>query len=417
MNFFFVVGENSGDALAAPLITALKEKHGDDTRCFGVGGPLMKEAGFEELLPMDQISVIGIWEVLPKIPRLIKLNKFIAEEIEKQQPDAVITVDFPDFNFILAKALKKNGIFKGKIIHYVSPSVWAWRPARASNIAPYLDGMMCLFDMEVELYTRNGLKAAHVGHPIVTNDLDNVTGEHFRSAREIPEDCKTIGLFLGSRESELKNLSKTLKESVGIINEFRSDIHVIAPTLPKVEYKVRKILEDMKAPTHISENIDVKWSAFKACDIAIAVSGTVALELAYAGVPHIIAYKINPITALILKFMLKTKYVHLANILLGREVVPECLQKNCNADYIAQKANDLLDDKAQQDAQKEDFKAIAGLLGGGDGVSPSTKAVNFITSVLEESTDHVDQAVASNETANENVVVSPIGLTAIFNNL
>ncbi len=383
MKLFFVVGEDSGDALAAPLIKALKEEHGSSVECMGVGGGLMKDEGFDELLPMDQIAVIGIWEVLPKIPRLIKLNKSIVEEIEKQQPDAVITVDFPDFNFILAKSLKKRGIFEGKIIHYVAPSVWAWRPERAKNISKFMDGIMCLFPMEVDYFTKHGMKAEHVGHPLVYSGANNHHGSEFRKSNKIHKDTKIIGLFFGSRESEFKTLSPILKEATLLIDDVEKDICVVAPTLEKFEYDVQKILEGFKLPVYIVANPNMKWEAFKSCDIAIAVSGTVALELAYAGVPHIITYKINPITALILKFLVKIKNVHLANILLEKDIVPEYLQKECNPEKIAEEIVDLLHNEEKKNIQKKEFLGLEDKLNNKEKISPSKKAAQFIMDIIK----------------------------------
>ncbi len=384
MKFFFIAGEDSGDALAAPLITALKAQYGENTQCLGVGGPLMKAAGFEELLPMDQISVIGIWEVLPKIPRLLKLNRQIVEEIEKQQPDAVITVDFPDFNFILAKSLKKRGKYKGKIIHYVAPSVWAWRPNRAKKIAEFMDGIMCLFPMEVEYFTKHGMKAEHVGHTLVASNCNEGSGEMFRKENSIPPEAKTIGVFFGSRESEFKALSAILLDAMALVNEAEGDIeiHIISPTLPKTEYQVQNLLQKIDLPAYAVTSPLMKWHAFKACDVAVAVSGTVALELAYAGVPHIIAYKINPITALILRFMIKVKNVHLANILLDKEVVPECLQGKCNSINIAENIFELLQDESKCQEQKEEFKSLGALLANSENIAPSRKAAEFIGKVV-----------------------------------
>ncbi len=384
MKLFFIVGEDSGDALAAPLIQALKDASSAPVECIGIGGPLMEDGGFETLLPMDQISIIGIWEVLPKIPRLLKLKQAIIEEIEKQQPDAVITVDFPDFNFQIAKALKKRGKFKGKIIHYVAPSVWAWRPGRAKKISEFLDGIMCLFPMEVEYFTKHELSAAHVGHPLISSNAKSADGNEFRAANNIPEDVKTLGLFFGSRESEFKNLSPIIKKATMLVNEVEEGIRVIAPTLPKLEYDVQTLLKDFTLPIYVTSNPNFKWEAYKACDAAIAVSGTVALELAYAGVPHVICYKINPITAIIIKLMAKIKKVHLANILLEKDIVPECLQGKCVPETIAQHALDLLqNDEGKKQAQVDAFQELDEKLGGKAGMKPSAMAAEFILNTVK----------------------------------
>lgn len=383
MKLFFIVGEDSGDALAAPLIKSLKGVKGDSLECVGVGGPLMSATGdFEELLPMDQISIIGIWEVLPKIPRLIKIRKAIVEEIEKQQPDAVITVDFPDFNFLIAKMLKKRGTYKGKIIHYVAPSVWAWREKRAQKISTFMDGIMCLFPMEVEYFTKHGMKAAHVGHPVVASNALDADPTVFKEANQIPENAKTVGLFFGSRESEFKNLGPIIKEAAMLIDDVEEELHIIAPTLPHIEYNIRKMLQDFKLPVYVTSNPLVKWEAFKSCDMAVAVSGTVALELAYCRVPHVLVYKTNPVTAMILRLMLKIKHVHLANILLNDGVVPELLQGQCRSDLIAEKTIDLLNDNNSRQEQISKLEKIRPLLKGEGDMSPSDKAADFILTTI-----------------------------------
>lgn len=382
MKLFFIIGEDSGDALAAPLIKALQNVTPEPLECVGIGGPIMEANGFESLLPMDQISIIGIWEVIPKIPRLLKLKNAIVEEIEKQNPDAVITVDFPDFNFLIAKSLKKRGKYKGKIIHYVAPSVWAWRPGRAKKISAFLDGIMCLFPMEVEHFTKHGIQAAHVGHPLVASRAKEANKKDFRDTNGISDDDKTLGLFFGSRESEFKNLSSILKTTAMLVNEVEEGIKIIAPTLPNLEYEVQSVLKDFTLPIYVTASPAIKWEAVKSCDVAVAVSGTVALELAYAGVPHVICYKINPITALILKVLGKIKNVHLANILLNESLVPECLQGKCNPEYIAQQALDLLQQKEKADAQKAGFEKLDEKLGGQGTMHPSSKAAEFILNTI-----------------------------------
>ncbi len=386
MKLFFIVGEDSGDALAAPLIASLKDRSSDEIEFMGIGGPLMEKIeGFDMLLPMDQISIIGIWEVLPKIPRLIKLKKAIVEEIEKQQPDAVVTVDFPDFNFLIAKDLKKRGKYKGKILHYVAPSVWAWRPGRAKKMASFLDGVMCLFPMEVEYFTKHKLKADHVGHPLVATNAKEASGKVFREQNNIPDDVKTLGLFFGSRESEFKKISSVIKTSAMLINEVEEGTHIIAPTLPRLEYDVQTLLKDFDLPVYVSSNPLLKWEAIKACDVAIAVSGTVALELAYAGVPHVICYKINPVTAIILKVITKVKHIHLANILLEKDIVPEAIQGKCNPEYIAEKAVELLQNEEIQKTQLNEFEELTEKLTGQGSMSPSDKAADFILSSIRAS--------------------------------
>jgi len=242
---------------------------------------------------------------------------------------------------------------------------------------------MCLFPMEVDYFTKHNMKAAHVGHPLTTSEAKAASGDEFREANGISKDTPTLGLFFGSRESEFKNLSGIIKKAASLVHDVEEDINVISPTLPKLEFEIQKLLKDFTLPVFVTANPNTKWQAMKACDVAIAVSGTVALELAYAGVPHVICYKINPITAIIIKTMAKVKHVHLANILLEKEVVPECLQGKCVAEHIAQKSLDLLQNEENRKEQLESFKELDEKLGGKGSMSPSNKAAEFILTTLK----------------------------------
>lgn len=383
MKIFMIVGENSGDALGGPLVAALKEVHGDHVECMGVGGPIMKQNGFNELLPMDQISIIGLFEILPQLPRLLKIRKALLEEIEKQQPDVVVSIDFPDFNFLIAKSLRKRGHYKGKFVHYVAPSIWAWRPGRAKKISEFLDGIMCLFPMETKYFDGFDIKAEHVGHPLIASTAKDAKGSDFRQINDIPNDIKTVGLFFGSRESEYKRLAPIIKQAAILIQEIEPDVRFIVPTLPDLEYEIKNLLKDFPFSVYVTCTPSTKWEAFKACDSAIAVSGTVALELAYAGVPHLIAYKVNPLTALVLKLLIKVKYAHLANILLERLVVPEFIQGKCVSETMAQQTLDYIQNPDLAAEQVREVSAIDGLLKNGDGIRPSLKAANFISEIVK----------------------------------
>ncbi len=374
---FMIAGEASGDALGGPLMAALKEKNSMiDIR--GVGGAAMKTKGLRSLLPMEELCVMGLWEVMWHLPRLLRLIQGLAEEIEAFQPDYLVTIDLPDFNFRLAEKLKKRGKFKGKIVHYVAPSVWAWRPGRAKKVAGYLDGIMCLFPFEPAYFEKEGLRAEYVGHPLIENDLSSVDVERFKAANEISGDAVKVGLFFGSREQEIKSLSPVIIEATELIREQVPDVHFIAPTLPHMDLDIVEILQPTGARFSVAAKPENKWAAIMSCDVAIAVSGTVGLELAYAGVPHVIGYKMHPASWRLAKMLVKSKYAHLANILLDAPVVPELLQGDCRPETIAKAVLELLlyDEKA--DAQKDAFKTLAAKLKPEGLESPSARAVQFI---------------------------------------
>ncbi|MCB9980876.1 MAG: lipid-A-disaccharide synthase [Rhodospirillales bacterium] len=375
---FFIAGEASGDSLGASLIRGLKKREGDLVRFSGIGGPLMGEQGLKSLFPMDDLCVMGLWEVIWQLPRLLRLIQGTVEEIEKCAPDVVVTIDLPDFNFEVAQRLKKRGIFKGKIVHYVAPSVWAWRSGRAKKIAGYLDGLMCLFPFEPAYFSEHGLDAAYVGHPLIEVDTAALDPKGFREDLHIQDGALCLGVLFGSRERELRSLSKPFLETIGALHEQYENLQLIAPTLPSLEYNVTNLLSGIDVPCNIVKDQNSKWDALASCDVALAASGTVALELSYLGVPHIIGYKAHPLTALILKLVVKTKYAHLANILLNEEVVPEYLQTKCSAGKLTRAMMRLLRYPEEQVKQKQAFARLHEKLQLGVGETPSERAAAYV---------------------------------------
>ncbi len=375
---FLIAGEASGDVLGAALMRSLKDQSLEPIKFVGIGGAQMQSEGLQSLLPMDQICVMGLTEVIKHIPRLLGLIKQVATEVEVQQPDALITIDLPDFNFRVAKRLKKRGVFHGKLIHYVAPTVWAWRPKRAQKIAKFLDGLMCLFPFEPPYFEVHGLNAKFVGHPLVENNLQGVDGQAFRRDCNIPADAPVLGVLFGSRYGELARHGDLFIEAIKLIQARQPNLHIVVPTLPHVEEKVRALTQGLDVPVHITTNPQDKWRAFTACDAAFAVSGTVGLELAYAGTPHVIAYKMNALTYRILKCIVKTAFVHLANIILNRKVVPELLQEEANAIMISAEVFSLLTEKAAAEKQQKAFAELHQSLCVEEGQSPSQAAAHYV---------------------------------------
>lgn len=380
---FFLAGEASGDVLGSRLIKEIKARYPDSV-LQGVGGHLMEEEGLDIVLPSDKLSVMGIWEIVGNFMRLRKIHQDLVQQIEEFNPDAVVTIDFPDFNFLLGSALKKRGQWKGKHIHYVAPSVWAWRPGRAKAVARFLDGIMCLFPFEPKYFEAHGLASKFIGHSLVEEDPDQGDGDGFRQTYGIPEDAEILGLLFGSRHKELKNMSKTLIDVALMVHETHPNVHLVVPTLPHLEYEVLKLVQGLPMPVYVVAKAERKWDAFAACDAAVAVSGTVGLELTYAGVPHVIAYKTSLLTWGILKLLVKVKYAHLVNILLGKMVVPEFLQKECDALKIGEQVLDLMEVQLGGSVpQKEAGMRLRGMIGAYDAKTPSQKGVDFIEGIVQ----------------------------------
>jgi lipid-A-disaccharide synthase len=375
--FFFIAGEPSGDALGASLIAALKRSP-REIEIDGIGGDLMASEGLDSLLPMDELCVIGLWEVLSQITRLNRLITAVVEEIEKRQPDIVVTIDLPDFNFRVAQKLKQRGTFKGKIVHYVAPTVWAWRPGRAKKVAAFLDGIMCLYPFEPEYFTKHDLRAHFVGHPLADQNLKDIDTDDICEEHNIPKDMTKIGVFLGSRQHEIDVISPVLMDAIGALSEQYKDFCLIFPTLPHMDRDITNIASDFDCPAYVLYDQKKKFSAFAVCDYAVAVSGTVGLELSYLGVPHIIAYKVHPLTYLALKILVKTKYAHLGNIMLDKLVVPEFLQLQCTPVKIAKALYELIHKPELAAEQKKEMANLAQMIKPAEGGLSADSAAKFL---------------------------------------
>ena len=371
---YLIAGEDSGDFLGAQLIKALKVQN-PDIQISGIGGALMQGEGLQSLFPMKDLSVMGVMEILPRLFLLIKRINQAAADIEQKQPDVVVTIDAPDFSFRVIKNVKKKSDNNKlpKFIHYVAPTVWAWRPKRAGKIAKFLDGLICLFDFEPPYFEKEGLPSIAVGHPMMESGLKEAKALNIGDA-----DTDKVGLFFGSRQGEIKRISPVILAAAEKMLEENSNIEFIVPTLPHLQKQITELTQSLKAPVHVISNKDKKWSTVKTCDAAIAVSGTVGLELAAANVPHVIAYKVNNLTAQILKRVIKTPYAHLANIILKQEIVPEFIQDNCLSDDVAAELLTLLENKSYQRDQTDGFIKVRESIGSLE--NPSKVAAEFILS-------------------------------------
>lgn len=376
---FIIAGEASGDKLGESLIRSLKESY-PDMECRGIGGAGMMSAGMSDsLFSMEELSVMGIAEVLPRIPKFINLIAKAVQAISVFDPDVVITVDAPDFSFRVQKKIKSLGL-RTKQFHYVAPTVWAWRAGRAAKVASFLDGMICLFPFEPIYFEREGLKSIAVGHPMVSSGLMEGKAEKFKVAHHIPADKKILGLFCGSRTSEVRGLSPLIIEVAQKIKETHPDIICIVPTLPKWKEELEASFKAAGCDAIVTDNVTEKWDAFHTPDVAIAVSGTVALEIALAGVPHVLIYKMNGWTWEIIRRVVKTKFAHLGNILLGHSVYPEFIQDNATADNIAAAVEKLLSSDLERKVQTESSKKILHLLQPNPNEKAADRAAAFIKS-------------------------------------
>lgn len=377
MKIFIIAGEASGDMLASSVMTALKAKQ-PDVEFRGIGGSTMMASGLpESLFPMEDLSLMGIMEVVPKIPKMLKRIRQTVEAIKVFNPDIVLTVDAPDFSFRVQKELKRHKL-KAKQLHFVAPTVWAWRPDRARKIAAFLDGLICLLPFEPPFFQRQGLSAISVGHPVLKAGALEANGGLFRQVHDIAQDAQAVGLFFGSRRSEIELLSPVILGVAKSMASENPDIRFIVPTLPRWKDHLEGLLKAEGLKAIVTDDKSEKWDAIAACDVALVVSGTVALEIAVVGVPHAILYRMNALTWQIVSRVVKTRHAHLVNVMLQDTAVPEFLQDEAQVELILPKLKELLASREKQAKQKEAFQRVREMLQPDPALSAADQAAEFI---------------------------------------
>lgn len=380
MKIYIIAGEPSGDLLASRLMRAMISKY-PNTQFFGVGGEAMEREGLKSLFDIAELSVMGIFEVIPSIPRILKRIRQTICDIEKVKPDAVITVDSWSFSARIHKILRKKKL-KILQIHYVAPQVWAWKKKRAYTMYKYIDLLLTLFPYEPKYFTPYHLHTEFVGHPVIESPVRYGNRSEFRQRFNISDDSKIMTLLPGSRKTEISRLLPVFLRAAETFFKTHPEYVFVLPTLQTVENQVKELTKDTELPLIILNTEADRYDAFQSTDIAVAASGTVALELAIIDIPHIIAYKVSPLTAFLARHLLKIEFVNLTNILLGREVVPELLQENCTQDKILYYVSELLKKKDLYERQQEGFAKLKTVLGVGE-QNPSETACDIIVNAIE----------------------------------
>ncbi|MHC8493794.1 lipid-A-disaccharide synthase [Thalassospira sp. SM2505] len=371
-----VAGEASGDQLGGRLMAAIKRQE-PGARFIGVGGPRMEGEGLQSLFPMNEMSVMGLTEVIPHIPHLLKRIAQTADFAKSEKPDAVVTIDAPDFSFRVGKKLKGKGI---PLIHYVAPSVWAWREGRAKKIAGFLDHLLALLPFEPPYFEKEGLPTTFIGHSAVEERHDG-NGDRFRANHGLDANKRLLAVLPGSRNSEVKRLLPVFRQVIEAIARKYPDARIVVPTVSKVADTVTEEMKSWPLAPIVVATDQERHDAFSAADCALAASGTVSLELAISGVPHVIAYQVNAITGWIAKRLIKIDTVTIVNLVLGRKLIPEFLQENCKAKNIIPVLDALLGDNPTREQQKSGFDEACRMLGFGDR-APSEKAAEQILDII-----------------------------------
>ena len=377
---YIIAGEPSGDLLASRLMSALKAKK-SDIRFAGMGGETMAALGFESLFDISEISVLGILEVIPKIPLVMKRLKQVVADIEEKRPDVIVTVDSWGFVRQVLSRLKKAGITIPKI-HYVAPQVWAWKKGRAKAVAHLTDKLMTLLPFEPPFFEKHGLECMFVGHPVIENtaNLSN-DSQAFRKKYGIPESATLISVLPGSRNSEIKRLIPVFRQVISKLAKVYPDLFLVIPSVAAIADKVSAAFADFEVPHCITLGQFERYSAFKASSFALAASGTVSLELTACGTPHIIAYRFGYVSNKIGKHFAGTKYANLINILADKFIIPEFVLENCREDLITPTALELMQNKDKAVAQVAEASDYLAKLKPVDAM-PSEKAANTVLSYI-----------------------------------
>ncbi|MBQ8250718.1 MAG: lipid-A-disaccharide synthase [Alphaproteobacteria bacterium] len=377
VTIYLVTGEPSGDLLGARLMRALTQKYGNKVSFVGVGGESMMKEGLNSLFDIKDLAVMGLAEVIPSIPLVLKRLEQTVQDILQKQPDIVMTIDSFSFSARVHKKLKKLKFDKPHV-HCVAPQVWAWKKGRAKKVGQYMDHLFCLLPYEEKYFTPYGMATTFIGHPVIEGGAEKGNGADFKKRYGIDENALVMTMLPGSRKNEVSFLMSLFMNATENLQKTHKNLFVVVPTVATVSEKLKETLKDWAVPHVIVEGEKERYNAFAASDVAMAASGTVSLELALAGVPHLIAYKVSKLTGILAKRLLKIKYVNLINILADREIIPELLQEKCTIENLESTIEQLLRLKTQ------DVSGSLEKLGKGQDLLPSQKMGEKLLSLIAD---------------------------------
>jgi lipid-A-disaccharide synthase len=354
---FIVTGEPSGDALGGALISALRQRTGGKIRIAGIGGEHMRDEGVESLVPLQDLAVMGVAEVLPKAPVILRRVGETVAAIRALRPDAVVTIDSSGFSWRVAQRLRRRGETL-PLIHYVAPMVWAWRAGRARRMARWYDHLMTVLPFEPPYFEQVGLSCRYVGHPVLESGADRGDGGRFRAMHGLAGGDLLITVLPGSRSGEVRRLLPIFGSAVDHLQRVIGSFRIVVPTVASVAATVAGAVKAWPGNPIVVQRPDSKYDAFAASRAALAASGSVALELALAKLPMVVAYRLNPMTEAFLERVLKVRQVNLVNLLLGRPVVRELLGSNCRPERLAASLAELVRDERVRAIHREGYDEV-----------------------------------------------------------
>ncbi len=332
-----IAGEASGDLHGAQLVRQVK-KLDSDVNFFGIGGSNMGAAGVDIRIDASKLAVIGLVEVIKHYRRLVSYLNEMKDLLKSQRPDLLILIDYPGFNLRLAKAAKA---LKIKVLFYISPQVWAWRKGRIKKIGESIDMMAVIFDFETKFYEDYNIPVRFVGHPLTDEIPKKYNKIDIINSLELDPSNKILGLFPGSRKSEIKNLLPVLLESAQRLHKQDNDLQFLIPLASTITHEdLAPFLKDIDIPIKIIDHNST--AAIQACTAIITASGTVTLEIALSGIPMVVIYKIASLSYYILRMMIHLDHLALCNIVANQRIVPELIQHQANSDEIVNEIEKIL---------------------------------------------------------------------------
>ena len=376
LKVFMIAGEVSGDKLGGALMEGLKTLM--PVEFFGVGGPLMEKQGMQSLFPMSELSLMGIVEILPKYRHLKRRIREVADAVLEHKPDVLITIDSPDFCLRVARLVKEQS--DTPTVHYVAPTVWAWRSGRAEKMAKHIDHVLALFPFEPSYMEAAGMTCDFVGHPVVSEPVATADEAlDFRKTHDLV-DAPLVLTLPGSRRGEVSRLASRFGEALTKVAETNHDLRVVVPCARPVYDLVKEQTKNWPGePILLPPDTIEKPAAFRAADVALAASGTVSLELAAASTPMVIAYDMAWLSRAIIGKMLKIDTVTLVNIVSETRSVPEFIGKDCEPNAIAASLLDVLANSGAQDAAMRMTMERLGL----NGEAPGLRAAKSVLAQLK----------------------------------
>lgn len=375
---YLIAGEASGDLLGARLIAALRAVRPDLTFA-GVGGDRMAEQGFSSLFPMRELAVMGLAEVLPNIRRLSRRLDETTADIIARKPSVVVTIDSPGFGLRIAARVRPRGY---RVLHYVAPQVWAWRPGRVKRIAKEVDRILALLPFEAPFFEKAGIPVDFVGHSILESGADQGDAARFRAKHNIAPDERVVLVMPGSRRSEVGRLLPTFGAALKLAAQQVPKLRPVVPLAGPVEEAVRATAAHWQPAPILVQDVREKYDAFAAASAGLIKSGTSSLEVALAGVPMVVGYRVNPVTAIIARRLVKVPHISIVNLLAERRIIPELVQEDCTPEKLSAELVRLLTDPAAAAAQREGFATVFHMLRPAEGL-PSAAAAAAVLRALE----------------------------------